>query len=656
MHYGVDFELPSQQSAELLVFIQSRYYAGYPRFEISTETLYLQKTTLENSLILGCLGAISLLAIYNFFIGVWIRDRSYLYYSAYLTTSAIAWAAAFNAIGEWFNFYSYSLLIPPFFLTNFFNILYYIHFLDLKKYNPNLTHLSYLLAAFSALMFFSYPLFSPGSYMLVYALSCTFWVVLGLSCGIVRLRNGYKPARFFVAAFGVVFVGSIASVLPIFGISHLLFNHYLLTLLAQTADILLLALALADRIRILRMQKEQALELAYDTEVRSTETEREANVKLQEALSIAEQESQRKSDFLRMVSHELRTPLHSIVSSTEQWNELEDDAGRGDLIHYISYGAARLRSQVDNLVLLAETDDMQLKPIVAAFEIRPILDKLCESMQGLLLESVRFSHPREDGLPAAFQGDAYLLEHLLRSVLENACKYTEQGSVEFVINWDAEESLLDVHIIDSGCGMTDAQQSVMFNDFVQVSRGLDRKSEGLGLGLTICYRLSEIMGADFNIRSELGVGTEVNIRLPLENLPDTLSLVVTAMPKRGKVLVVEDNLVNAQVLKKIVRRLGFQVDISLSGQDALAILADKVYDIILMDIQMPVMDGITATRWIRQRGITTPIIAVTANSDANVRKRCIDVGMNDLLVKPVRRADIQRVVERQFRKSKAPEA
>ncbi len=654
LHYGMELELPRDRVHEVLVLIESRYFSGLPQFEIVDKLRYQQETLIENFLIIGCFGAIIILAFYNLFLAGSLKDKSYLYYALYLLFSVFAWSAAFNALAEWFEWYSYYLLLPPFFLTIFFNTLYYIHFLELADNNPTLSRLSYAMVVWCFAMTVTFPLFSPGVYLMLFGLTSSIWIVSGLSCGLIRLHDGYKPARFFVAAFVVVFFGMLLSIMHLFGLPPLTKNSYIVTLIAQTIDMLLLSLALADRINIYRKERESALTQSYEVEHRAMKTEKEANVKLHQALEISERDSKKKSEFLRMVSHELRTPLHSIVSSVEQWNDSGDEWDKLDLINFVSHGAHRLRSQIDNMVLLAETDDLNLKTSVSDFEIRPLIIKVCSNIAELVQPDVEFvcqtigenSAIDSSKLPIYLRGDAYLIEHLMRSVLENACKYTVQGKVEFNVGWDADNERLTVDVIDTGCGMTQDQQKTVFNEFVQVSRGLDRESEGLGLGLTICYRLCEILSADFAIDSALGEGTHVRIKFPLECSNEDLVLVPTEVMTRGRVLIVEDNVVNAQVLEHMVAQLGCQVDVTYSGQEALKNLEDQVYSLILMDIQMPVMDGITATRWIKQRGIATPIVAVTANSDSQVRRQCTDVGMSDVMVKPVRQSDIRLVLER----------
>lgn len=644
--YAVELELQQGETAEFLIFIQSRYFSGNPKFELKSDKEFTLQNSYQNMLLVACFGAIVILAFYNFFLGIWIKDKSYLYYSAYLLLSVIAWLAAFNAFSQWFNIHGYWSLLPPFYLLIAFNTLYIIHFLNLPEEKPVLVKWLYGLVLFCFVMVFSLPMFTMGQYMIIHSLTSACWIVVALCSGVVRLNEGFKAARFFVLAFAILTIGILYTLLPIVIPSIELKNSYLVSLVTQTFDMLLLSLALADRINVLRSDKELTLSKLVDTEAWAIGKEKEANTKLQQALTISEEESQRKSDFLRMVSHELRTPLYSIISSVEQWDDIDNEQGQKDLLEYMSYGAARLRMQVDNLVLLAETDSSDLEPANSPFELRPMLENLSENVNGLLNPGVDFEYSCTDSVPSTFMGDAYLIEHMFRTVLENACKYTEHGKIGFYAQW--LDDALVVKIIDTGCGMTREQERTMFNDFIQVSRGLERNSEGLGIGLTVCYRLANVLNADLNIKTVLGEGTEVVFEVPLETYSISLSSPRPDRIEQAEVLIVEDNTVNAQILCSLVQLMGAVATIVDSGQAALALLDERGFDMILMDIQMPVMDGITATRWIRRRNHFMPIVAVTANSDANVRKRCIEVGMNDFLVKPIRRSDLQRVMERQL--------
>lgn len=651
LHYGADIDIPKNSEVTLLLYVESRYFSGEPRFELSPRAVYANKVAKENSWIIACLGGVIILALYNLFISVWMRDKSFFYYSLYLVMSVIAWAAAFNALGEWFGIYYHALLLSPFYLVITLNVLYLIHFLDLPTHNPKLAIWAYIVVVWSGLMGFAYPFFSPGTYMVIQALTSFTWIITGLTCGIVRLKAGYQPARFFVAAFAVIFLGALMSIAPALGMKPLAENNYIATLVAQTLDILLLSLAIADRFNLLRREKQNALKQLYESEQRKTHTEREAkkvlkeaNEKLAKALDISKQESERKSNFLRMVSHELRTPLHSIASSIEQFNEAITPYEQKDTMRDIHYGASRLCTQVDNLVLMAETDDDRMESESYPFEIGPILDKLYKNASELIVGSeVELRYRKSNSVPRAFQGDSYLIGHLLRTVLENACKFTDEGEILFAIDWNPDEKTLDVIVKDDGCGMTEEQQQVVFEGFIQVSQGLTRQSEGLGLGLTLCHRLSHILDATLSINSSPGNGTQISFQIPLTPLEGS------TVPQhntdiRGRVLVVEDNIVNAKVMERMVTKLGYPVDVAHSGLEALAAVDKQTYSVILMDVQMPDMDGITATQRIRSRQIKTPVVAVTANSDPEVRRNCRQAGMNDFMVKPVKLAEMQQTL------------
>ncbi len=654
LHYGKVFTLSPGEEAEILLYFESRYFSSQARFELTTAKAFRHKVLVENTWIIACIGGVLLLSIYNFFLGAWTRDRNYIYYALYLVFSMAGWSAVFNMWSEWHGIYSLKVVLIPFFPAIAFNILYYINFLDLRQSNPKIAFFSYAMAGVNMVLAFCYELFTPGAYFMVLSTLTGLWVLTGLGVGILRLRQGYKPALFFVAAFAVVFIAANLSVLPNLGLDELIPNADLFTLVAQTIDMLLLALALAHRIRVLRDDRERALQQTVLTEQRASEQEKkaknileEANAKLEVALNIAEEESTKKSEFLRLVSHELRTPLQSIASSVDEWDSGVNYEEKKELMGYIRYGAARLRTQVDNLVVLAETDSSELQPGNYVFEFQPVLDKLLAYTESLLVSKEVKINVTTSNLPLGFISDGYLLENMLRTILENACKYTSKGLISFELEWCSEKNRLYVTLQDTGRGMDENQLDRMFQDFVQISSGLNRKSEGLGLGLTVFKRMCQALNAKYEIHSEPGVGTEVKVEVPLKAMAEQYKDGEDASTK-GKVLIVEDNPVNAKVLAKMVNYCGYESDIVFSGQEAIDAISEKVYMIIFMDIQMPVMDGITATSIIRKRGIATPIIAVTANSDIMVRSQCMDEGMNDFMVKPVRKADVHRTLERQL--------
>ncbi|MEH6556557.1 MAG: 7TM diverse intracellular signaling domain-containing protein [Oceanicoccus sp.] len=654
--YGVNLDLPKDEPVELLINFESRYFSGQPRIEVERLTHFKKRIGETGLLVVLCFGVMAGLALFNLFIGFSVQDRSYTYLSVYILASIIAWAASFNILAQWLHWYNYKLLISPFFLSIVCSTLHAIYFLELPETHPKLAKFSFTLAFMAGLFVIAVPFFSPGQYKVVFDVTVIIWFLLGLFSGVYCFVRGYKPARYFVMAFVVIVVVMGVSLLRVFAIDSVYNENFVVFLVTQTVYILVLSLAMADRISIFRDQKNKVLQQAYAIKVEAIENNRKANAKLKKSLAMSQREGHRKTEFMRTVSHELKTPLNSIVTSMEQWKNTDDENHQHDLMDFVRYGTSRLQAQIDNLVLLAETDAGSLQVNEVDFEVRPMLERVCASIAGLVHEDVIFSYQPvissgADQLPVTLKGDPYLIESFLRLLLENACKFTERGSIQFSVGWNHNEKSLVVEVIDTGCGVSREQQKKMFNSLVKVSRGEGHVSSGLGLGLTICHRLSELLMADFTMESEVGEGTTIHIKLPLQTSAPELTVICNKVKHLGLVLLVEHNMINAQLLERLITHLGYKVDVVHSGQEALQRLLNHTYSVVLMDVQMPVMDGITATGWIRRRRVKTPIIAVAASSDPKVRRRCIQIGMNDLLVRPVRRADMQRVLERQVARS-----
>ena len=645
---GVSLDVRDGGTAELFVYFKSKYLTGSPRIEIIPQPDFQQQMIYKSSLVVAALGGMAVLAVYSLVVGRALANRSHLFFALYLLASIGTWAGLATGqikLLDW----QFSLgFVLPLSCVGIFYSLYVIQFFNLDKDNTKLARVGYGIIVIYLLLFVIDLLSSSQIPLHVMGLNAIVCLLFALICGLYYWRKGDKAARFFVLGNVVFLIGSMVGGFQFYALTDT-YENSIVTLGAQLVDVLLLSLALYERIAMLQKERQAVLEQANRTERRALAKENSANVKLREALQLSETESQRKSDFIQMVSHELRTPLHSIVTAVDQWQSSDDGFAQQDLMQFIAYGANRLNGQIDNLVLLVETEDMKQAPNVSSFDINALLQSLCESALQLKLENVEFNFEVRcdnggDELPDTVRGDAYLIKNLLRVLIENACENTERGRIDLLVCWDSYEQALKVNLQDTGCGMSRDQQKGLFSAFVQVSRGRDSDISGLGLGLTICHRISHILSVDLQIDSDPGVGTRVSLLIPLE--VDN-SVEARRASANGKVLIVEDNQVNARILERILGHLDYEADLVFSGQEALQTLQENSYQIIFMDIKMPVMDGITATRWMRQRGITTPIVAITADSDQDVRRHCYDVGMNDLLIKPVRRVDIQRVLDRQ---------
>jgi CheY-like chemotaxis protein len=269
-------------------------------------------------------------------------------------------------------------------------------------------------------------------------------------------------------------------------------------------------------------------------------------------------------------------------------------------------------------------------------------------------------------VPDYVLGDDHRLNQILMNVVGNALKFTEQGYVNVYCNMESEtEEVIYVRftIEDSGIGIPEDQLENIFEPFKQVSGEANRKYAGTGLGLTIVKDLVELQGGVVNVKSAPGLGTTFQIIIPAQRLkPESVSTVHELLPRQThnattKVLLVEDHELNRQLAFKLISDFGFEVQLSHNGKDAIERVKSNRYDIILMDLQMPEVDGYAATKYMRDRlRISTPIVAVTAHSAKGEREKCIDLGMNDYLTKPYRAQELYNVIVRHTQQEAALEA
>ncbi len=643
-HYGMDVSLAPRANYDVWVNLQSSYFTASPHVQIFTTKDFANDVNKNNFLIISCLGSIIILALYNFLIYVWTQAKEYLFYSAYLVSTFVGWAAVFGIFSHFFNSNSIALIMLPFYTNIIFNVYFYQHFLDLPEKHPLMSKLSYGIIWMCLVLMAAYS-FTPEwiNYVFINIVN-SIWLVTGLFCGIRRLQEGYKPARFFVLGFSTVFIGGSFIILPYFGFPRFVKEAYLVALIGQTLDVLFLALALADRINNLRKEKEAALKLAHDTEKSANQTLTVANNKLLDALNIAAQNQRQKDEFLIAVSHELRTPLNAITASLSQLRQSHEVSEQQTLQNYIQFGTERLAAQVENIVILAELDEENITPQEETFSASELLDELEEMAQGYLIEKdIIFKTIQFSSVSDYYTGDKHLLVRMLAPIIDNACKYTTSGNISLQLA-DKWGNLI-FEVIDSGPGIPADRQEGIFDSFMQVSSGYQRDHEGLGLGLAISKRIAVLLDASIEFDVVIPHGCHCILTLPIRK-QEIVPQHNTHNIHTAHALIVEDNKVNAKVLQTLLTKLGVSADIAENGLIALNVTDHNHYDLIFMDLQMPKMDGFAATESMRSKGITTPVIAVTANSDYKSRKRCTEVGMDDFLAKPIKKSTLLQSIKR----------
>ncbi len=380
------------------------------------------------------------------------------------------------------------------------------------------------------------------------------------------------------------------------------------------------------------------------------------------ALSIAKEAAEAanraKSTFLANMSHELRTPMNAIIGMTYMLGRSKVDASQRDKLDKVSNAANHLLNLLNDILDLSKIDAEKMTLEQVPFSI----GKLVANLDSLLVAKVgkagmRLHYEVDPQLARCdLIGDPLRLQQVLLNLLGNAIKFTEKGKVTLAISQRAATTdalTLDFAVRDQGIGIAPEALARIFNPFEQADGSTTRRFGGTGLGLPISSRLIRLMGGEIRVNSTVGVGSTFSFTLTVP-LAKPLTAVAVAAGSEisgveaerrlradfagSRILVAEDDWVNQEVAIELLREvLGFTVDIAPDGSVALDMLQRQPYDLVLMDMQMPIMDGVEATRCIRAMSEYEwlPIIAMTANAFAEDQALCLDAGMDDFLAKPV---------------------
>ncbi|ELT7226750.1 response regulator [Vibrio cholerae] len=368
------------------------------------------------------------------------------------------------------------------------------------------------------------------------------------------------------------------------------------------------------------------------------------------AQKLAEQANQSKSNFLAMMSHELRTPLNAVLGLI--------DILRGESTSY----QVELLEQMENsaeLLLIIINDILDLSRIESGhfslhchwLDLEKKLDQsLVYHRQIAQDKGVHFYVQSNKNPTLEYYTDSARLTQILFNIVGNAIKFTKQGQVDVVLDYTKDGVVFRVK--DTGIGIEKNRVEQLFTPFIQADNSITRNYGGTGLGLAITKHLVELMGGTIQVESEFGIGTTFTLYIPLQSRlknikPSTSSSQQIVNVKNHHILVVEDTKTNQMVIQLLLNKLGYDVTIAENGLQAVELLEkNHVFDLVLMDISMPIMDGIAATKILRDKHIEIPIIALTAHTAGSDKQNCIDAGMNDIVLKPIRSKDIMEVVKR----------
>jgi len=375
---------------------------------------------------------------------------------------------------------------------------------------------------------------------------------------------------------------------------------------------------------------------------------------LEEAREQAERANLAKSSFLANMSHEIRTPLASVIGYAEWLNEGGlTDQEREEAVTSILRTGKHVVEIINDILDLSKIESDKLSVEVLDVPLFSLLNEI-ERLMTLhaqdrhLLFNLQFSYP----LPANIRTDPTRLKQVLINLCSNAIKFTERGSVTLKVHCEPETGLIEFAIVDTGIGIPPHKYEMLFESFTQADESTTRRFGGTGLGLNISRRLTRMMGGDITIDSVMGEGSTFTATILtdiscFDHMVSSAQDVDQLLPRKadeqkdriqslqGRVLVADDNLDNQRLIEHYLHRLGADVSLVDNGAMAVEAALQEDYDLILMDMQMPEMDGPTATHMLRQIGCTIPIIALTANAGSEDKTRCLEAGCNDFLGKPI---------------------
>ncbi len=386
--------------------------------------------------------------------------------------------------------------------------------------------------------------------------------------------------------------------------------------------------------------------------------------------------SRAKSLFLANMSHEIRTPMNAIVGMTELLIDDKDlNVRQREYLAAIRASGQVLLSLIEDILDLSRIESNKLEIEKIPVDLPDLLRDIQILFQTMAQEKgLTLIVELADDVPPTCQSDPIRIRQILVNLVSNALKFTARGSVLISVTVAArtkagQPDTLRFCVEDTGIGVNQEDRGRLFQIFSQVDASTVRHYGGSGLGLAICKRLAELLGGEIGVESTVGVGSKFFFTIPYVSAPapmestDTQSFLLAerrrALSKSEidphfaddhplRILVAEDNMVNQKVILQILDRLGYRAEAVADGEAVLQQIDQTPFDVVLMDVHMPVMDGYEATRRLRERGLnghTPQIIALTAAAMYEDYKRCLECGMDDYVSKPVRIADLKRVLE-----------
>jgi PAS domain S-box-containing protein len=386
-------------------------------------------------------------------------------------------------------------------------------------------------------------------------------------------------------------------------------------------------------------------------------TDKKTKERLEKEIEVSRNTIKFKQNFLASMSHEMRTPLNGIMGVTHLIQKTQLDKDQQDFVDMLKQSSDNLAMIIDQVLDYASLEAGKIQLNISTFKIADILDHASKFFSGITEKPLKFVGYIDPDLPDHLKFDKKRILQVINNLLINAAKYTSAGEIGVSIKRQSQQSddnegiLIHVEVTDTGIGIREDRQKAMFSSFSQVHQIESEHYSGIGLGLAICKEIVELHGGEIGIKSKPGKGTTVwfNFKSMAPEEKSSTNEQNSKESKNIKILLVEDKQTTQKVVKMMLNSLGHTVSLADNGQDAIVNFTITDFDLILMDIQMPVMDGIAATRSIKNKyKDPPPIVGLSSNVFDGDREKYMSLGMDEFITKPFKIEEFKRVMARLF--------
>jgi signal transduction histidine kinase/CheY-like chemotaxis protein len=628
LRHGRDVDLPAGEYL-IITKLTSPFLLAQPKPSLYEPMEYRSSIKVGNTLTLLGLGVFLALGVYYIVLGLMRRQRTDYLYAVFILCNLIYNATALNVFSDVSGltvFYSIGL---PIMLSNIAYVAFVMSLLGINKQrHPYLFRTGqvaigvmatfWLIVPFNLQMSLEFARYGVGIFALY-----------GFTSGILLTIQGSKIARYYLIANIAFIIPALLSILLQSVSAGTMFIEHL-GLFAVAVEVILLSLVLSYQLSMVYKEKSASL------------------IATENALITAESAVKAKERFIANVSHELRTPLNAIQGSIELLNQNPKAEDQREHLQVIEHSSSFLLFLINDILDLAKLNANMLTLEKTPVQLRTLLSDISKiySQPFAHSQSCDFALNIDDNIPESVMCDEKRLEQVLANLLSNAFKFTEQGEVTLNVQLETDDRIA-FSVSDTGIGIANEDLASMFIAFTQADSSTSRKFGGTGLGLSIASKITSLMGGNLEAHSVVGEGSTFHFSLPLElPEPEALSTLNPNSESESNVRfagktawVIDDNLVNLKVATGLLETLGCSTQFYSDARPAIEEVKSTNHypDIIIMDVQMPEIDGLMATREIRKLGLDQPIIGFTANSSEDDLHQCLKAGMNDILVKPVTR-------------------